>query len=223
MTLLDKLVNESGLLQQRHPTFVGRRPFASTHVSRSRTAASSSSSSCPSGSSRLCFGRTATTGSPEKQAENMKVAEAAADLVPPRLAPIDAKRREEVLIPPVAEPGPLPTPTAPISPRSARCVGQADAKRDGVLPDHLSAGASTAFEKAARYGEGNGWVLVLKNAVAMQQDADLLPTLVGLREAAAKWKLGQLVALPKTSHRPTGSHFPGRRSCYQATCRPFEE
>ena len=29
MTLLDKLVNNSGLLQERHPTFVGRRPFAS--------------------------------------------------------------------------------------------------------------------------------------------------------------------------------------------------
>ena len=29
MTLLDRLVNNSGLLQERHPTFIGRRPFAS--------------------------------------------------------------------------------------------------------------------------------------------------------------------------------------------------
>lgn len=198
MTLLDKLVNESGLLQQRHPSFVGRRPFATTACI-----------AIPDGRDHLVhlvserllaalLRANRDDQSPEKQAEAMKTAEVAADLVPPRQAPIDGRRRDEVINPSVAEPGPVADAYSAYQTALRQCVGGADAKRDGVLSDHLSAGAAAALEKATRYGEGNGWVMVLKNSVAVHPDVDILPTLVGIRDAAAKWKLGQLVAPPKT-------------------------
>jgi hypothetical protein len=194
MTLLDRLVNDSGLLQTRHPTFIGRRPFTTTACI-----------AIPDGREQLVqlvserllaallrANRDDLSG--DKLAASTRVAETAAELVPPRQAAIDGRKRQEVLQPTLVDRGAVTDAYASYLTAIRQALPQTGPGQDGLLPDHMSAGAAAAYEKAGRYADGTGWVLVLKRAIGLQPDTDLWPMLLGLRDAAAKWKLGQLVS-----------------------------
>ena len=197
MTLLDKLVNSSGVLQARHPTFIGRRPFATTACV-----------AIPDGRDQLvqlvaerllaaALRASQEDLSPERMTAGMMTAETATELVPPQQAAIDSRRRDEALNPSPLEPDAVRDAYDAYLSAIRQVLPQSNSKRDGILPDHMSAGAAAALERAARYADGTGWVLILKRAIGQRADSDLWPTLVGLRDAAAKWKLGQLVAEAK--------------------------
>ena len=97
MTLLDKLVNNSGLLQERHPTFIGRRPFASAACV-----------AIPDGREHLvelaaeqilstCLADATTGVSDDKIKERAIIFQREAGLEPRTTADIDPQRRTAVL------------------------------------------------------------------------------------------------------------------------------
>ena len=197
MTLLDKLVNNSGLLQERHPTFVGRRPFASAacvavpdareqlvHVVARRLFAT--------------FLADARAGiDDDTRTKRMVAFQTAAQVQPPKTAPIAARYRTEILNPSSLESEDVAASMQAYQTAVRQVVAAPGQKRDGGIPDNLSAGAAEAFERAASMGDsGAQWVEIIRRTVA-NGDLDVVSALNAARETASKWAGGQLVGKEK--------------------------
>ena len=84
-----------------------------------------------------------------------------------------------------------------------RAIGQVmpplGQRRDGAIPDALSAGAANAFEYATRLGDGaTNWVDLLSKS-ATTAEMDIVGMLPAAKAAAATWASGQLVGRAKPS------------------------
>src|SRR5262249_25160092 len=74
-------------------------------------------------------------------------------------------------------------------------------KKDGGVPDNLSAGAATAFERASSIGDhGPQWVELLRRT-SNTTDLDLVGAMDAGRETSARWAAGQLVGVEKRKGR----------------------
>lgn len=198
MTLLDKLVNNSGLLQERHPTFIGRRPFASAACV-----------AIPDGRAHLvqlaaeqllaaCLSDAATGLSDEELERRAKAFQTAAHLDPPNQAPIDPQRRLALLSMPLLDDASVSAALAGYQTAVNRTLPVGGQAQNGIIPDQLSAGAAAAYEQAARLGEaGTNWIDTLSTA-ATTAGTDLFGMLAAARLAATKWAGGDLVGKSKT-------------------------
>ena len=142
MTLLDKLVNNSGLLQERHPTFVGRRPFASAatvavpdareqlvHLVSKRLLAT--------------FLTDVRSGlDDETRTRRMELFQERAGVQPPLLAPIDGRFRTAVIQPISTEPEDVGSAMQAYQAAIRQVMISPSTKKDGGVPDNLSAGAA---------------------------------------------------------------------------------
>ena len=74
-------------------------------------------------------------------------------------------------------------------------------KKDGGVPDNLSAGAATAFERATSVGDhGAQWVTLVRRT-SNTTDLDLVGAMDAGRETSARWAAGQLVGKEKRKGR----------------------
>lgn len=192
MTLLDKLVNNSGLLQERHPTFVGRRPFASAacvavpdareqlvHLVSRRLLAT--------------FLADARSGiSDDARTQWMVAFQTASGLHPPNQAPIDARHRTGVLNPVSLASDDVAAAMQAYQAALRQVVLLGGGRKDGAVPDHLSAGAADAFERGTSLGDsGAQWVGALRRTITTV-DVDLVGAIEAARDTAARWAGGQL-------------------------------
>ncbi len=201
MTLLDKLVNNSGLLQERHPTFVGRRPFASAatvavpdareqlvHLVSKRLLAT--------------FLTDVRTGiDDETRSRRMELFQERAGVQPPLVAPIDGRFRTAVIQPISTEPEDVASAMQAYQAAIRQVMISPSSKKDGGVPDNLSAGAATAFERAASVGDhGAQWVTLVRRT-SNTTDLDLVGAMDAGRETSARWAAGQLVGTEKRKGR----------------------
>ena len=197
MTLLDKLVNNSGLLQERHPTFIGRRPFASAACV-----------AIPDGREHLvelaaeqilstCLADATTGVSDDKIKERAIIFQREAGLEPRTTADIDPQRRTAVLNMAVPEEAAVSSAMRAYQLALSAFMPPGGQPRDGSIPDAQSAGAAIAFEHATRLGDsGPGWIDTL-SAAATAAGTDLFGMLPAADVAAAQWSSGQLLGTPK--------------------------
>jgi hypothetical protein len=197
MTLLDKLVNNAGLLQERHPTFIGRRPFASAACV-----------SIPDGREHLvelaaeqmlaaCL-TDATTGISDEEIERRAILfQREARLEPPTKADIDPQRRSAVMNMSTPEETAVSSAMRAYQAALSQVMPAGGQPHDGSIPDGLSAGAAAAFEQAVRLGDsGPGWIDALSSA-ATAAGTDLFGMLPAASMAATRWSSGQLLGKPK--------------------------
>ena len=200
MILMDKLVNNSALLYEPHPTFLGRRPFASSacvaisdgrefyvdHVTRQIVAA--------------VLAESANKLSPEEIAKRTQVIDSELKIAPPLTAPVNPQLRTKIENP------------SEVSVDAVRDdlktylgaldgVSTPDGKGiNGVVPDPLAAGAAPAMENATRLiGSSVEWITLMRG-IASRKSLDVLSLLAASDAATKNWVNGALAGVP----RPTG-------------------
>lgn len=198
MTLLDKLVNNAGLLQERHPTFIGRRPFASAACI-----------AIPDGRDQLidlvtdqllsAYLSDARAPLSDEELSKRKVAvQTAANLKPPEIAPIDGRWRQELTSMTVLDDETIAATRSSYLNALRQVMPPLGAPRGGSIPDTQSAGAAQAFEYATQLGHsGTLWVDTLGKAAEIAE-TDLIGILQAAKETAASWASAELVDKPKT-------------------------
>jgi hypothetical protein len=198
MTLLDKLVNNAGLLQERHPTFIGRRPFASAACV-----------AIPDGRDELiqlvaeqlltAYAADSSTGVSDDDLQRRKtVFQKEAHLQPPTIAPIDPRWRTGVTSMQLLDQESVSGAVTAYLKAIRQTMPPLGEKRDGVITDPLSAGASAAFNDGCRLGDaGTNWVDLLSRA-STTAETDIFGMLPAARATAAAWAGGQLVGKAKT-------------------------
>lgn len=227
MTLLDRMVNNAGLLQERHPTFIGRRPFASAASIAIRDGREEIVQIVAEDLLREFL--EARANSSDDQLKGWAAGfEEAMGLRPPQLAPIDPNYRTKALQPPV------------VTEEGVRAAFQTyqtalnqvmppTGQKQNVLSEILSAGADAALEKATGLADPTGqWIdAVLRvgkeNPDASERDLDFVSILLAVKEAAGTWSSGQLVAgrrnavpAPESSKLMSG----GRRGFLRRAAQP---
>jgi len=199
MILMDKLVNNSALLYEPHPTYLGRRPFASSacvaisdgrefyvnHVARQIVAAVLTDS--------------ANKLSEVEIAKRAQVIDIELKIAPPDSAPINPQLRTRIANP------------SEVSVEAVRedlktylgaldGVSTADGKGiNGSVPDSLAAGAAPALEAATRQiGSSTEWITLMKGA-SSRRGLDVLSLLAASDAATKNWVNGSLAG----AARPT--------------------
>ena len=192
MILMDKLVNNSALLYEPHPTFLGRRPFASSacvsisdgrefyvnYVTKQIVAAVLAD-----GGSKL---------SPDELAKRAGLIDLELKISPPDIAPLNPQLRTSVVnVAEVSVEGVNDALTPYLNALNA--VSTQDGKGiNGSVPDGLSAGAMPAYEAATRViGSNTEWISLLKGT-AERRKLDVLSLLVAADAATKNWVNGAL-------------------------------
>jgi hypothetical protein len=192
MILMDKLVNNSALLYEPHPTFLGRRPFASSacvaisdgrefyvnFVARQIVSA--------------VLGDSANKLSDAELAKRAQLIDAELKVAPPLVAPINPQLRTKIENP------------AEVSVEALRDdlttyfgalngVSTPDGKGiNGVVPDSLSAGAAPALENATKLiGSSVEWITLMRG-IASRRGLDVLSLLAASDAATQNWVNGAL-------------------------------
>ena len=192
MILMDKLVNNSALLYEPHPTYLGRRPFASSacvalsdgrefyisHVAKQLVAAAYSESQ--------------NNLSPEERSQMAYAMDKELKISPPLSAPINPNLLLDIkndVSPTVAG----ITTKLGLYEAALNGVASKDGKgTGGVVPDWQSAGAANAYEAASRpLGSNKEWVGVVRGASARFKK-DVFSVLSAAEFAADNWTLGNL-------------------------------
>ncbi len=193
MTLLDRLVNNSGLLQERHPTFIGRRPFASATCVAIRDGREEIVQLVAEDLLREYLKKRAETdaGTVDLWAESV---ERQAGLEPPAVADIDSRFRNAVFNPGVINDENVRTAYAQYRKEVLKATVEAGKKPEGGVSDAQSAGADDAFTQASGLADSTGgWTDVALRA-AGDEETDFLHVLLGVRKATQEWQTGELVA-----------------------------
>jgi hypothetical protein len=199
MTLLDKLVNNSGLLQERHPTFIGRRPFASAACVAIPDGREQFVQLAAEQLLAACLADASTGIADDEIERRARAFQTEARLEPPNLAPIDPQRRAAVTGMTVLDDATVAAAMNGYRTALFRVVPPGGLARDGAISDQMSAGAAAAFEQAARLGDSSTtWIDAVSNA-ATAVGTDLFGMLPAARVAATKWAGGSLVGKPKLS------------------------
>jgi hypothetical protein len=197
MILMDKLVNNSALLYEPHPTFLGRRPFASSacvsisdgrefyvnYVTKQIVAAVLAD-----GGGKL---------SSDELAKRAGLIDLELKISPPDIAPLNPQLRTSVVN--VAEVSVEGVNDA-LNPylNALNAVSTQDGKGiNGSVPDWLSAGAAPAYEAATRViGSNTEWISLLKGT-AERRKLDVLSLLVAADAATKNWVNGALAGTPR--------------------------
>jgi len=197
MILMDKLVNNSALLYEAHPTFLGRRPFASSacvsisdgrefyvnYVTKQIVAAVLAD-----GGSKL---------SADELGKRAGLIDLELKIAPPDIAPLNPQLRSNIVnLPEVSVEGVTEALTPYINALNA--VSTQDGKGiNGFVPDGLAAGAAPAFETATRViGSSTEWISLLKGT-AERRKLDVLSLLVAADAATKNWVNGALAGTPR--------------------------
>jgi hypothetical protein len=197
MILMDKLVNNSALLYEPHPTFLGRRPFASSacvsisdgrefyvnYVTKQIVAAVLAD-----GGSKL---------SPDELAKRAALIDLELKIAPPDIAPLNPQLRTSIVnVAEVSVEGVNDVLTPYLGALNA--VSTQDGKGiNGFVPDGLSAGAAPAYEAATRViGSNTEWISLLKGT-AERRKLDVLSLLVAADTATKNWVNGALAGTPR--------------------------
>lgn len=198
MILMDKLVNNSALLYEPHPTFLGRRPFASSacvaisdgreffveYVTKQIVAA--------------VLADDGKGLSNDELAKRAWMIEQDLQISPPGLAPIVQQLRTGVKsVAEVSVDGVKGALTEYLNAldRVSTQNGQGVA---GTVRDELSAGAKSAFEKATRVIDSPADWISLFMSVAERRKVDVLSLLVAADSATKNWVQGGLAGVPRT-------------------------
>jgi hypothetical protein len=192
MILMDKLVNNSALLYEPHPTFLGRRPFASSacvsisdgrefyvnYVTKQIVAAVLAD-----GGSKL---------SPDELGKRAGLIDLELKIAPPDIAPLNPQLRSNIInVAEVSVEG-INDALSPYT-NALNAVSTQDGKGiNGFVPDGLSAGAAPAYEAATRViGSNTEWISLLKGT-AERRKLDVLSLLVAADAATKNWVNGAL-------------------------------
>ena len=197
MILMDKLVNNSALLYEPHPTFLGRRPFASSacvsisdgrelyvdYVTKQIVAAV------------LADG--GAKYSPEEEENRASLIDLELKISPPEIAPFPPQLRSSIVnVAEVSVEGVNDT-LIPYFNKLNSVATQDGKGIDGTVPDNFSAGAAPAFEKASRViGSNTEWISMMKGT-AERRKKDILWLLGAADVAAKKWGNGALAGVPR--------------------------
>ncbi len=204
MILMDKLVNNSALLYEPHPTYLGRRPFASSacvaisdgrefyvnHVTRQIVGA--------------VLAESAHNLSPEEIAKRAQVIDSELKISPPSTAPISAQLRTQIENPSEVSIQAVGDDLKTYLGALNRC-STADGKAvNGVVQDGMSAGASVALENATKLiGSSVEWISLMRG-IASRKGLDVLSIIAASDEAAKKWVNSSLAGpVRQTSLEPT--------------------
>jgi hypothetical protein len=197
MILMDKLVNNSALLYEPHPTFLGRRPFASSacvsisdgrefyvnYVTKQIVAAVLAD-----GGSKL---------SPDELGKRAGLIDIELKIAPPDIAPLNPQLRSNIInVAEVSVEG-INDALSPYT-NALNAVSTQDGKGiNGSVPDGLSAGAAPAYEAATRViGSSTEWISLLKGT-AERRKLDVLSLLVAADAATKNWVNGALAGTPR--------------------------
>ena len=125
----------------------------------------------------------------------MELFQERAGVQPPLLAPIDGRFRTAVIQPISTEPEDVGSAMQAYQAAIRQVMISPSTKKDGGVPDNLSAGAATAFERATSVGDhGAQWVTLVRRT-SNTTDLDLVGAMDAGRETSARWAAGQLVGV----------------------------
>ena len=131
----------------------------------------------------------------------MELFQERAGVQPPLVAPIDGRFRTAVIQPISTEPEDVGSAMQAYQAAIRQVMISPSSKKDGGVPDNLSAGAATAFERAASVGDhGAQWVTLVRRT-SNTTDLDLVGAMDAGRETSARWAAGQLVGTEKRKGR----------------------
>ena len=223
MTLLDRLVNNSGLLQERHPTFIGRRPFASATCVAIRDGREEIIQLVAEDLLREYLKKRRETDT-SKVEEWAEAVEEQAGLVPPQKADIEQRLHAAVMNPAVVTEDSLRTAYRNYRNELAKVMPDVGKRPEGGIPDSQSAGADVAFARATGLADATGgWTDVALRA-ATDTDTDFLDVMLGVRHAAQTWGTGELLTqAPPRAQYPDPSQLVskvGSRFSRSKTLRP---
>ena len=193
MTLLDRLVNNSGLLQERHPTFIGRRPFASATCVAIRDGREEIVQLVAESLLWEYLKKRGETdaGRIEEWAEAI---ERQAGLEPPTQANMNQSVRNALFNPGVVVEENVRKAYSTYKSELSRSVPEPGRRFDDGIPDTMSAGADAAFVAASGLTDATGgWTDVALRA-SSDEEEDFLHLLLAVRRAAQAWRIGELVA-----------------------------
>lgn len=195
MTLLDRLVNNSGLLQERHPTFIGRRPFASATCVAIRDGREEIVELVAEDILREYLQSRMNAGE-DQVLEWAEAFEEAVGLKPPTVADIDQRIHSALLGPSVVVEENVRSAYRNYKVAINNYMTDPGKKLEGGIPEGQSAGADRAFERAAGMADATGqWTEAALRATG-ESDVDFLSILLATRKAAHTWQMGGLVAAP---------------------------
>ena len=197
MILMDKLVNNSALLYEPHPTFLGRRPFAS---SACVTISDGREFYVNYVTKQIMAAVLADDGrklSPEEIAKRAAFVDEELKIAPPVLAPINPQLRTDIENVSEVSKDALDGVLAPYF-AALNAVTTQDGKGiNNFVPDNLSANAAGAFDAATRIiGSTSDWVRVVK-AISERKKVDVLSTLVAASRASTNWSNGAVSGAPR--------------------------
>lgn len=224
MILMDKLVNNSALLYEPHPTFLGRRPFASSacvalsdgrefyinHVAKQIVAA--------------VYAESDNNLSPEERVNRAAGIERELKIAPPVKAPINPNLLSDIKNDAAPTESTLSTKLEQYVAALNLVTTQDGQGTNGLVQDAQSGGAATAFEAAGvLIGANKDWIAVVRNA-AGRYGKDVFAVLAASTEASEKWVLGNLSIGPRSPVKaptaselvePVKSGFMGRSVAYR--------
>jgi hypothetical protein len=197
MILMDKLVNNSALLYEPHPTFLGRRPFASSACVAISDGRESYVHYVTKQIVAAVLEEEISKRSPDELANRVRGLDLELKIAPPDIAPLHPQRRSDIVN--VAEVS-VEAVNDVLIPyfNELNKVSTQDGKGiNNIVRDELSAGASSAFKDAANVISSNtGWISFLKGA-GERQKKNIFWLLGVANEATKKWATGGLAGSPR--------------------------